>query len=145
MKYLSEEVYLQIKNYIITDDDIYVSIAGTTGIVGVIPPILSGANLTENAARLVIQDKKSFYKRFIMHYLTSPGGQQSLKRQTMTTTQPKLAITRLAQITIPNPDYDEQVRITKSLDEFLQTLNAINEHVSKNIKLKSSLLNHHLG
>jgi type I restriction enzyme S subunit len=144
LKYISEEVYEPIKHYIITEDDVYVSIAGTTGIVGIIPFHLSGANLTENAARLMIKDKKSFYNRFILHYLASPLGQQNLKRQTMTTTQPKLAITRLAQITLPNPDYEEQVRIARRLDGFHETSKMLYEHISTSIKLKTSLLNSQL-
>jgi type I restriction enzyme S subunit len=145
LKYISEEVHKQIRNYIITDEDVYVSIAGTTGIVGMIPSHLSGANLTENAARLVFKNKKSFYKKFVLHYLASPLGQQSLQKQTMTTTQPKLAITRLAQINLPKPNYDMQIQIAKSLDEFHHSLDLLNEHIVHSKKLKAALLHHHLG
>ena len=51
MHYISESVYNQIKNYTITDKDIYISIAGTIGKSGIIPHELNGANLTENACK----------------------------------------------------------------------------------------------
>lgn len=141
LKYISNEVHKQINNYIITDDDVYISIAGTTGIVGTVPSSLSGANLTENAARLVIQDMKSHYKRFIIHYLASPQGQKSIQKHTMTTTQPKLALSRLALINIPNPSYDEQARIANILDEFFETISLLKRHLAKSKDLRTLLLN----
>ena len=52
LKYLDDETYDAIKNYTISDKDLYISIAGTIGLVGTIPKNLSGANLTENAAKI---------------------------------------------------------------------------------------------
>ena len=40
-----------------TIDDIFISIAGTIGLVGRVPLEYSGANLTENAAKLVLNNK----------------------------------------------------------------------------------------
>ena len=51
LKYISEEVFLQIKNYTISKDDLYVTIAGTIGVTGEVQTgikvdrILSNANL----------------------------------------------------------------------------------------------------
>lgn len=53
IQYISEEIYREIKNYTITSNDLYISIAGTIGKTGIIPSSLDGANLTENAAKLV--------------------------------------------------------------------------------------------
>src|SRR4051794_29807175 len=47
LKYLNEHTQKQIKNYTITSDDLYISIAGTIGRVGMIPATLSGSNITE--------------------------------------------------------------------------------------------------
>ena len=57
LKYLSEEIHRQIKNYTISTNNVYISIAGTIGKTGVVPRELNGANLTENAAKIVISDK----------------------------------------------------------------------------------------
>lgn len=54
IKYISKEIHEQIKRYVISKNDLYISIAGTIGKTGFVPPELDGANLTENAAKLVI-------------------------------------------------------------------------------------------
>ena len=61
LMYINDNIYTQIKRYIITSKDVYISIAGTIGKTGIIPQILDGANLTENACRLIIkgEDRKS--------------------------------------------------------------------------------------
>ena len=48
LKFISNETFEHVKRYTITSDDVYVSIAGTIGRVGIVPEDLSGANLTEN-------------------------------------------------------------------------------------------------
>lgn len=54
LKYIDEEMHQKIKNYIITKDDIYMTIVGATiGKCGTVPELLDGMNLTENAARLI--------------------------------------------------------------------------------------------
>ena len=45
-----------IARYTISSTDVYISIAGTIGLVGQIPDALDGANLTENAAKLCLTD-----------------------------------------------------------------------------------------
>ena len=52
LKYISNEVYSLIKNYTISSSDLYLTIAGTIGSVGIIPQEVDGMNLTENAAKL---------------------------------------------------------------------------------------------
>ncbi len=44
--YISEDVFAKIKQYIITDKDLYITIAGTIGNVGIIPSKYNNANLT---------------------------------------------------------------------------------------------------
>ncbi|MCO5382313.1 MAG: restriction endonuclease subunit S [Methanosarcina barkeri] len=51
LKYISLGDYENIKQYIISSNDVYISIAGTIGLVGIIPKELDGSNLTENAAK----------------------------------------------------------------------------------------------
>lgn len=52
LKYITEEVFLQIKNYTISKYDLYVTIAGTIGVPGEVPTELDGMNLTENAVKV---------------------------------------------------------------------------------------------
>ena len=53
LQYISDDIYEKISNYIIKKEDVYITVAGTIGRIGKIPYELDGANLTENADRLV--------------------------------------------------------------------------------------------
>jgi type I restriction enzyme S subunit len=55
IKYITDEIYEKIKQYFITSDDIYITVAGTIGRVGIVPRELNNANLTENADKLVFR------------------------------------------------------------------------------------------
>ena len=52
IKYVPRDIVDKIKNYKISKDDLFISVAGTLGIVGQVPDELDGANLTENADKL---------------------------------------------------------------------------------------------
>jgi type I restriction enzyme S subunit len=119
---LDKEIHLQISRYIINRDDVYISIAGSIGIVGVIPDELDGANLTENAARIVIKERSVLFRDFLAKYLQSPLGQESIKHRTNIVGQPKLALERIATIEIPLPPLDEQKRIAAILDEQMEAV-----------------------
>ena len=56
IKYISDTQFEKIKRYTIASDDVYVSNAGTIGLVGKVPKWLSGANLTENALKITGMD-----------------------------------------------------------------------------------------
>lgn len=120
LKYLKESTQKLIKNYIISKDDVYISIAGTIGVTGTIPAILDGANLTENAAK--ITELKNCYNKFISLFLTSIDGQSQIKNYTKTTTQPKLSLYRIEQIDIPLPPLPEQQAIVSKIEELLSDL-----------------------
>jgi type I restriction enzyme S subunit len=115
LEYLSPEIQHSIRRYTIGRDDVYISIAGTIGLVGTIPEELDGANLTENAAKLVITDKASLDNHFLALILNSECGQRQIQNLTAKTTQPKLALMRIEQILIPKPSVDEQREIANVL------------------------------
>ena len=50
--FVPNDLYDSISRYIIKTEDIYITVAGTIGRVGKIPPELDGANLTENCVKL---------------------------------------------------------------------------------------------
>lgn len=115
IKYLTCKDREKLKRYIITSEDAYISIAGTIGLVGTIPPRIDGANLTENAARLIIQNKGSLDKHFLVSFLASRKGQKEIKLRTSKTSQPKLALARIKQIPIPLPPLHTQQQIADIL------------------------------
>jgi type I restriction enzyme S subunit len=114
--FLTEEAQRPISRYIINRDDVFISIAGSIGITGMIPPELDGANLTENAARLIAHDPSQLHPRFLMYWLASHHCQAEIKAQTVKNAQPKLALARIKSLKVPLPSHGEQVKITTALD-----------------------------
>ena len=116
LKFISAQTHEKISRYVITSNDVYISIAGTIGVVGIVPEELSGSNLTENAAKLVIKNTEELDKRFLARFL-STAGQTIIDRKKVVTSQPKLALFRIEEVKIPLPPLSEQKRIADILDK----------------------------
>lgn len=114
--FLTEEAQRPISRYIINRNDVFISIAGSIGITGMIPPELDGANLTENAARLIANDSSQLNPRFLMYWLASHHCQAEIKAQTVKNAQPKLALARIKSLKVPLPAHIDQVEIARALD-----------------------------
>ena len=140
--YINNSVYQQIKNYTITDKDIYISIAGTIGKSGIIPSCLNGANLTENACKLVLND--GIDQRYVYWFTKSDEFKSQISLATRQTSQPKLALTRLAEVCISLPPLTEQQRIVSRLDSISAHVRELEEVLQKTIAecdaLKQALL-----
>ncbi len=105
-----------IARYVISSDDIYISIAGTIGLVGQVPESLDGANLTENAAKICLTDP-NVDARFLMYALSSHACQTQILEATGRNAQPKLALNRIEQIKLPIPkNLNDQREVTSILD-----------------------------
>ena len=98
LKYISEEVFLQIKNYTISKDDLYVTIAGTIGVTGEVPTELDGMNLTENAVKIT---NIQINKNYLCLIIQSEFVQQQFQDKTHQVAMPKLALERILSTLIP--------------------------------------------
>ncbi|MGJ0320559.1 restriction endonuclease subunit S [Aliarcobacter cryaerophilus] len=132
IQYITEDIYNEIKNYIISKDDIYISIAGTIGKTGIIPNELDGANLTENAAKFVFDNSK-YDKFFLLYFTNSIPFLEQIGLATKTVAMPKLALTRLKEVEIPLPPFEEQKRIVAKLDILFEKIDKAIALHQKNI------------
>jgi type I restriction enzyme S subunit len=137
LKFLTASTQAQIKNYIISKADVFISIAGTIGTTGTIPENLDGANLTENAAK--ITDLKNIYNKYLSQFLASMEGQSQIKEYTKTTTQPKLSLFRIEKIELPLPPLEEQQRIVAELESKLTVCDKIEETISQSLQQAETL------
>lgn len=129
LQYVPEDVFPKISRYTINSDEIYISIVGTIGLVGSVPHELSGANLTENAAKICQIDESKVDSRYLGYFLRSDAGQDTIKSLTVGSTQPKLALFRIEQIEVPCPSLDVQQGISEilgSLDDRITLLRETN-------------------
>lgn len=125
LRYVDETTHATIAQYTIGKRDVYISIAGTIGSVGTVPAILDGANLTENAAKLVVAQADQLDYRFLAAWLGGGSAQSQIASLTMKTSQPKLALSRIRTILVPLPDLDEQERVVGALDAVVARVDAL--------------------
>ena len=98
--YVPNDIYPSISKYIINKEDVYITVAGTIGNVGKIPPELDGANLTENADKLVFT---LVNQDWLIRCLSSGLIKDQIAEATTKVGQPKLAIKRIQNLLIPLP------------------------------------------
>ena len=134
IKYVPAEVFPVIKNYRIYASDLFISVAGTLGIIGKVPIRLDGANLTENADRIT---DISCEKDFLFYSLLTRRIQEIIEAQRTVGAQPKLALTRIQQFLIPlPPKADEQSAIAAALRDVDALIVALDALIAKKRDLK---------
>ncbi len=136
LKYLSKEVYDTIKNYTISKDDLYITVAGTIGRIGYVPAELDNANLTENADKLTSFDDV-FHKDFLMYMLLSRFVQEQIRDKTKQVAQPKLSVENINQLILVVPPLHEQKNILRQVVESLCSI----KKIKKQNKVKLDFIN----
>lgn len=144
LKYINEDVYGKLEKYSIENNEIYISIAGTIGLVGSIPNSITSAILTENAAKLSINNKSELIKDYLIYVLDSPFVKDQITKSIKATSQPKLALYKIAEIQIPKHSLREQKEIIEKLDELKNNCDRLKTTINENIlateNLKSKIL-----
>lgn len=114
LQYISYAQHKKIEKYTISSSDVYISIAGTLGLVGIVPESIDGANLTENAAKL-IPDITKIGQKFLMYMLCSDFVQQQIQNATVGLGTPKLSLERIKGLQVPLPSLDIQQKIVAEI------------------------------
>ena len=144
IKYITSEIQEQIKRYVISKEDLYISIAGTIGKTGFVPEELDGENLTENAAKLVIKDKELLDLRYLYLFTLTSDFSAQAGLATKTVAQPKLALTRLSKIEIPMFSLEKQRSLVATIEELKIKIHGAEEVLLAKINdlksLKESIL-----
>ena len=122
LKYIDEFVFNEIKNYTISKTDLYLTIAGSIGLVGNVPDEFDGMNLTENAVKLT---NIKINKTFLQYALTTPFAQQQFALSYHQVAQPKLSIETSNKTLIPIPPLSEQKRIVAKLEKIVQFIKTL--------------------
>lgn len=136
LHYLKPETYQKIRRYTISKDDVYISIAGTIGLVGIIPERLDGANLTENAAKIVFRSeyRGKIIPKYLVYFLVSPDGKKQIEERSKAAGQPKLALERIETIEIPEVDVSEQRRIVAYLERIAEETRAMDDLLEQDLR-----------
>ncbi len=138
IRYVPENVFPAIKRYRIYRDDIFISVAGTLGIVGKVPSELDGANLTENADRIT---NISCSQDFLLYVLMSSLIQNKIESIQTVGAQPKLALARIRKFDVPLPPTEtEQRAIATALSDMDALLEGLTRLIAKKRDLKQAAM-----
>lgn len=141
LRYVTDEIREKIKRYVISSDDLYISIAGTLGLVGEIPTQLNGALLTENAAKIIFKDCAISDKSFYKFYLNSGEAQDHFHQAKGTGGGvPKLALFRIEDTPILAPPLPEQQKIATILSSVDEVIEKTQAQIDKLKDLKTGMM-----
>ena len=122
----------QIARYKVRNGDIIISVAGTLGKLNIITPDLDGVNLTENCDRFT--NFRGINPEYLYHVLSADLIQSQIEASKTKNGQPKLALERIRNFTVPVPHQVRQeqfVRVMNSIDKYIALQQAILERYCK--------------
>ena len=144
--YIDEEVYKRIKRYTVNAHGIYLTNVGVNlGMAGVIPKKYDGANLTENAVKLVPKDKILLNGMFLSYYINSPGIQHYINERKMSVGVPKLAIFRIESMPLLLPPLELQNQFASFVQEVDKSRSRIQKSLEASQELFDSLMQEYFG
>ena len=138
IEYVPIDVYSSIKKYRIFKEDIFISVAGTLGIVGKVPEVLDGANLTENADRIT---NITCEQNYLLYFLMSSTVQNKIQNEKTVAAQPKLALNRIKNFLIVLPkSRGEQIAIARVLSDVDELIASIEKLIDKKQNIKQGTM-----
>lgn len=127
-EYVDDETQKTISHYIVSKNDVLISIVGTIGLIGIVGDSLDGANLTENCVKLI--NLKNVDRNYLYYFLMSKEGQNEIQQGTVGAVQSKLPIKNIQAIAIFLPPLEIQRKIAGilgALDDKIEVLRAQNK------------------
>ncbi|MDC0230075.1 restriction endonuclease subunit S [Deltaproteobacteria bacterium] len=138
IRYVPLEAFPSISQYRIFKEDLFISVAGTIGLIGKIPEFLNGANLTENANRI---SKIKCEQDYLLYVLLSPIVRNIIDSFQTVGAQPKLALTRIRKFKIPLPlSKKEQTAISTALSDVDTLMDKLDRLIRKKRYLKKAAM-----
>jgi type I restriction enzyme S subunit len=133
--FITEETHQQIARYVVDEDDVVISIAGTIGLTAAVPESLVGANLTENAARIVPRAGSEYRAEWLAAALRTPQMQAQIRGHVGQVTIGKLALFRIEKLELEVPplavqdEYLGLVRATRELARRVTDCSALDDQL----------------
>lgn len=137
LKYISDSLAEKLKRYCIYKDELYITIAGTIGQVGIIPECLDGMNLTENSSKL-----KPFIVKnvFLKYFIKSKFIQSQFTNAVYGMALPKLALKRITSVSFPlPPPLKEQEEIVTKVETLLAKVTELENQIQERKTLSEKL------
>jgi type I restriction enzyme S subunit len=141
LEYITDETHQLIKNYIVNEGDVLITVVGANiGEVGITPKELHKANLTENANKLLVKNPDLLLNRFLFFQLQTMFLKQQISKKIMAVGVPKLAIFRIEELLIFLPSLAEQQIFSHSIELIRSQKSQAEQSLQKAEELFQSLL-----
>jgi type I restriction enzyme, S subunit len=132
--FLDEAMAQKLSRYTVNKGDVCLTIVGANvGEMGVVPPHLDGANLTENAVKIVTNGKAD--QTFLKYALLGDDALGQMKVLAGGAAQPKLGIYKIETIEFPLPPLPMQQRIAGILSAYDELM----ENSQRRIRILESM------
>ena len=133
----SPEIAAQYLRASLTQGDLLLAIRGTYGRVAVVPPELSGGNITQDTARLAIS--RLVDSNYIAWFLRSTDCQNYFKRVARGVAVKGVNIGDVRPCAIPLPPIAEQRQITEEIEDRLSVVDKAEDLIAANLKRSARL------
>jgi type I restriction enzyme S subunit len=132
IEYVPDEIYTGISRYIVSANDVIISIVGTIGLVCIVHGSLNKASLTENCVKLT--NCTEVTPLWLYLFLSSEGGQEQIRNVTVGAVQPKLPIKNIQSIPFALPPLN-------TMEEFNGLVSGLFEAIANNCDENTRLAN----
>lgn len=137
-EYVDEETQKSISRYIVSTDDVLVSIVGTIGLTAIVDHTLDKANLTENCVKLT--NFKKVKPEYLLLFLRSSQGLEAISKGTVGAVQLKLPIKNIQSITVPLLCEEELQPLNEILSVIFSQISANVVEMKRLADLRDTLL-----
>ena len=133
-----------LQRFVLSEDDILVSLTGNVGRIGVIQESHLPAALNQRVARISIRKDSPATRELLLLFLCSDWFREELIGAGHGAAQQNVSTKDLVEIEIPVPPLAEQQRIVSLLDEAFEGLATAKANAENNLQNARALLESHL-
>ena len=137
-EFVDDETHTEISNYIVSENDVVVSIVGTIGLTAIVDGTLDGANLTENCVK--VTNLKNLTPEYLFLFLRSDDGKNQISMGTVGAVQSKLPIKNIRALSIPILSNHELSELGESLRAFFTRISSNINQMKVLTELRDTLL-----
>jgi type I restriction enzyme S subunit len=120
-------------------EDVLLTIVGSVGNLAKVPLAFSGANLTQQTARLAF-DRKTSSPDFFFYLLQSSVGKLQILNFTKSGVQPSLNLADVGKFRLPNPTLAEQEAIAGALSDADAWIESLEQLIAKKRQIKQGAM-----